>query len=167
MSESRLSSCILLIGILPAQFGMNPMKSTIPVFSLSLIVLLISTVGCGGNASATPETFNVTGKVTYEGQPVGEGFVQVQDSTSGRSAQGAIAADGTFSLQAPAGTYQVAVVPPTVEVDLGPDSPPSEEFKAMENIPDAYRTFNSGVSVTVSGDMDNADIAMTKQAKKK
>lgn len=51
--------------------------------------------GCGGNENGT---YPVTGKVTWEGQPVTEGTVTFLSLEQGRPASGTIQPDGTYSL---------------------------------------------------------------------
>ena len=123
-----------------------------------LFVVLLA--GCGGGQTEH-ETFLVKGKVTFDGEPVTEGNVLFEDSTNGRTGQGEIAADGFYRVRVTKGSYKVMVSPPTVEVDEGPDSPPSEDVKEVDNIPEKYRGYQSDIIVDVTADMESgADIAM-------
>ncbi len=76
-------------------------------------LLCITAVGCG---SGNPATFETSGKVTYNGQPVANGVVQLHPEGGGNSAVGNLESDGTFTLTtfkkddgACAGTYKVTV----------------------------------------------------------
>jgi hypothetical protein len=85
-------------------------------------------VGCSGRDASLPVTFPVTGSVvTEKGKPYTGGSLQFHpDSKEDVTVIGDIAADGTFRLRtlkgstntegAPAGSYEVTVIPP-----LGPD----------------------------------------------
>jgi hypothetical protein len=76
-------------------------------FSLFLLLLL---AGCGGGVAA------MTGEVNFpDGKPVA-GTVVIElthdDVRERKSYQADIAADGTFHLQAPPGSYRVMIAPP-------------------------------------------------------
>ena len=132
------------------------LKSGVSLAAFTMLAL----VGCGGRVEH--ETFMVKGKVTYEGEPLNEGIVTFEDTTNGHTGEGEIAADGFYRVRVMKGSYKVRVTPPTVEVDEGPDSPPSVGMKEMKNIPEKYRGYQSGFIVDVNGDMESgADLAMT------
>ena len=132
------------------------MKRTFAVAALALLVC-----GCGGGQTQH-KTFMVKGLVTFNGEPVTEGLVVFEDKTNGRTGEGEIAGDGLYRVRVGKGSYAVRISPPMVEIDEGPDSPPSIDYKKMANIPDKYRGQQSGFIVDVTGDMDSgADLAMT------
>lgn len=66
---------------------------------LAAIALLFPLFGCGG--SNTLDLAPVTGKVTYNGQPLDHGSVVFMPSgeTRGPQASGAIQSDGTFTMK--------------------------------------------------------------------
>lgn len=131
--------------------------------SVWLLVLSLILVGCGGSAER-PVMLSVTGKVTFEGAVVGEGKVAFLDPTTGLGGEGAIGSDGSYRLEAPTGTYQVSITPPMQVVDAGPNSPPSEEYKKVDNFPDRYRSpDSSGLTATVSAEKLTHDFNMTKK----
>lgn len=85
-------------------------------------------VGCGGDAETKP-TAKVTGKVTYEGQPVTGGslmFSPISSSSSnkpGKAGDATIKPDGTFTVTtyapgdgAVVGGHRIAFMPPAPEV---------------------------------------------------
>lgn len=81
-----------------------------------LSVLALLALVSGGCGSDNPETFKVNGKVTYNGQPVTSGVVQLLPEGGGNSAIGNLQPDGTFQLTtfrkddgACPGTYKVTV----------------------------------------------------------
>jgi len=127
-----------------------------------LAVTLIALTGCGGGGTQV-DIVNLTGKVTFEGAAVTEGTVQFVDETAGMSSSAEIGAEGAYSVELPAGTFKITVTPPMVEVSEGPDSPPSEDYKEMDNIPEKYRQgTTTDLTVTVKESGQTHDIAMTK-----
>jgi len=62
---------------------------------LAAALAVIVSTGCGSDA---PKSVPVTGKVTYNGQPVTSGTVMLVPQDSGYGATGQIQPDGTFVL---------------------------------------------------------------------
>jgi len=96
--------------------------------------------GCGGGGSDTPRG-DVSGTVTYQGQPVTEGTVNFLSPETGRSASATLDAQGKFTVDGgvEAGSHVVTITPPFVEVPPGGDEPPPEP-KEYANIPEKYRS---------------------------
>lgn len=131
--------------------------------SVWLLVFCLALAGCGGSTER-PAMLAVAGKVTFEGAAVGEGKVAFFDPSTGLGGEGALGSDGSYKLEAPAGTYKVSITPPMQVVDAGPNSPPSEEYKKVDNIPDRYRSpDSSGLSATISSDKLTHDFTLTKK----
>jgi hypothetical protein len=86
----------------------NSSLRTYRVFAFGLLTLALGAVGCGNSASETAE---VTGKVTFNGQPVTAGSVYfvLESKADGASGGAPIAADGTFKGRAPVGKCKVAI----------------------------------------------------------
>jgi hypothetical protein len=93
------------------------------------LVVVTAAIGCGGG-SDNPAVAPVSGKVTYNGQPVNGGVVQFTPISSGgkgpvgKPATGNVGADGTFKLSsygdgdgAVVGKHKVAYAPPVLPVD--------------------------------------------------
>ena len=59
-----------------------------------LLVILATTSGCGAKSDAVP----VTGKVSYNGEPLQGGMVMLTPEGGGTAATGDIQPDGTFKL---------------------------------------------------------------------
>jgi hypothetical protein len=117
------------------------------------VALLLA--GCG---SAEKE-LTVTGKVTFSGQPVGEGSVQFIDDRTGRGAEVDIQADGTYTASLFAGQYKVVVTPPYM-VDNN-SGMPNPYYKKVKNIPKKYHsTDTSGLSAAVGPDKTTHDFAL-------
>lgn len=119
------------------------------LFSLSLCFAGLLVSGCATETKV--ELLEVSGKITYKTQPVGEGVVTFEDSASGLAASGKLAADGQYHLQLAPGNYAVSVVPPMEMVDSGPNSPPAERYRNVTNIPEKVRSLRtSGLTAAVT-----------------
>ncbi|WP_339747013.1 hypothetical protein [uncultured Rubinisphaera sp.] len=131
----------------------------------SFCLLTILNVGCGGGGPKGPSG-TVSGTVTYQGQPVTEGVVNIFNTQSSEGGQGQIKSDGSYQIstpssQVPVGEYDVYVVPPTVTTPDSADGPGGEEYKVVENIPDKYRSSStSGLKVTVNEGSNPFNISM-------
>ncbi|WP_417388441.1 carboxypeptidase-like regulatory domain-containing protein [Gimesia sp.] len=122
--------------------------------------------GCQGTTTDFGPTGALSGKVTYKGEPVKEGLVQFNNPEKGFGGQAVIDEDGTYTVTNSSGglvtgTYQVSVVPPTIEKSFGPDTPPSEVLKEMPNIPQKYHyPKSSGLTVEIKEGENTFDIEM-------
>jgi hypothetical protein len=105
-------------------------------------VLLV--VGCG----TAEKPIDVSGKVTFKGEPVAEGSVQFIEDRTGRGAEVNLGPDGTYKVSLFAGEYKVVVTPPYV-VDES-SGMPNPYYKKVKNIPAKYHsTETSGLAATV------------------
>ncbi|HBL46918.1 carboxypeptidase-like regulatory domain-containing protein [Gimesia sp.] len=144
------------------------MKSLAPIFFTPLVMLCIPLLfsGCQGSTTDFGPTGALSGKVTYQGEPVKEGLVQFNNAEKGFGGQAVINEDGTYTVTNDSGglvlgTYQVSVVPPTIEKSFGPDTPASEVLKEMPNIPQKYHyPKTSGLSVEIKQGDNTYDIDM-------
>jgi len=131
--------------------------------SAILALSLLCVAGCGG--SSEPQG-TLSGTVTYNGEPVTEGVVVFSSSEASYGAQAEIGSDGTYALRTyeggvPPGTYQAAVLPPTITLPDTEDSPGGEALKEVDNIPQKYRsTKSSELTVTINEGDNTFDIAM-------
>ena len=106
------------------------------------VLALVLCFGCG-SGNKTP-VGTVSGKVTFNGMPVTEGFVTFVRQGGGGSGAGTIGSDGSYSATGvdggiPTGEYTVVVMPPEVQKDLGPNTAPAVVRKEMKDIPQKYR----------------------------
>jgi len=119
------------------------------------MALLVS-VGCGGT-NAKPR-YKVTGKVTFQSQPVEEGTITFEDPSAGEANSSALASGGAYTVELPAGQYKVSISPPLVETKGTADSPPDLVPKKVNNIPKKYWVQeSSGLSAEVTKDKHAAD----------
>lgn len=134
-----------------------------PKLMSAAVVFCLLSAGCGKSG---PEKYPVTGKVTYQGQPVGEGTVQFHNPEVG-SFGVKLSATGEFSFAEigglTAGNYKVYVAPPEQYTTPPPPGglqnlPPPKEFP---NIPEPYRQANtSELSATVKSQANKLDFDM-------
>lgn len=132
--------------------------------SLLLPLFLGLFVGCGG-VSDRPETFPVTGTVTYKGVPAPKLSVAFMPSGGGAGmiAGGTTDAEGKFTLTtqgeegAKVGEYDVVLVPVPDEIpDMFADTPPEDAAEATDApIPQKYGDVQlSGLKVSVTNDSE-------------
>lgn len=120
------------------------------------LVAVISFAGCG--SSDPLARYTVTGKVTFQSQPVEEGEITFEDPTAGQVNSATLSAGGNYSLQLPVGEFKVSVAPPLVETKGTADSPPDKVPKNVKNIPKKYWVQEkSGLSAKVERDKRTFD----------
>jgi len=127
-------------------------------FPLVLFVAVMLS-GCG---DAGPKRYPVRGRVTYEGKPVTTGNVTFVPE-HGPMAGGTIGPDGSYTLQAVAGTHRVAVkAVPAPPPGMNPMQNPEGYVPPAPLVPAKYnRTATSGLTVEVKATDENvADLAL-------
>jgi hypothetical protein len=105
---------------------------------------LLFILGCG------QPTGEVSGKVTYKGEPVTEGSVGLRMKSKGIAQDAKLDGSGTYTMPAPlpVGTYQAYYVPPTVEPQDPKIKAPPPKIKSV--VPKKHQDAQtSGVSVEV------------------
>ena len=99
--------------------------------------LSLTLIGCAPAEKAEPPKSKVTGKITFNNQPVKEGSVVFENKEEGHLASGVIK-DGAFTLPAaPIGKYKVFVTPPPAPPSSDPAKPNPPPDPA--DIPKKYR----------------------------
>ena len=101
-------------------------------------VCFLAALALAGCSSDGPARFAVTGKVTFQGQPVEEGQITFEDPAAGQVNSGKLGSGGSYSVELPAGDYRVSVAPPLVETPGTRDSPGDMVPKNVKNIPKKY-----------------------------
>jgi hypothetical protein len=111
--------------------------------------------GCG----SAEKPIDISGKVTFKGQPVTEGSVQFIEDRTGRGAEVDLGPDGTYQARLFAGEYKVVVTPPYM-VDTS-SGMPNPYYKKVKNIPKKYEsTETSRLTAVVSPDQTTHDFAL-------
>jgi hypothetical protein len=112
--------------------------------------------GCG----SAEKPIDVSGKVTFKGEPVTEGSVQFVEDRTGRGAQVDLGPDGAYKASLFAGEYKVVVTPPYMVDDRS--GIPNPYYKKVKNIPQKYHsTETSGLTADVRPDKTTHDFALT------
>ena len=117
---------------------------------------VVLAAGCG----SAEKPLDVTGRVTFKGEPVTEGSVQFIEDRTGRGAEVDLGPDGTYKASLFPGDYKVVVTPPYM-VDES-QGIPNPYYKKVKNIPAKYHsTDTSGLTAAVSPDKATHDFNMT------
>lgn len=123
--------------------------------------IFISAVVCSLLGCSPAEKFpryKISGKVTYQGQPVEEGTITFADPATGQVNEGPLAAGGTYSTELPPGSFKVSVSPPLMETKGTGDSPPDFVPKKVNNIPKKYWVQEtSGLTADIAKDKRTFD----------
>lgn len=128
---------------------------------IAILVLTLSLNGCGPQG---PEMYVVQGTVKSSGEPLSNGTICFEDSAAGVTGSSDIAAEGSYSINLPKGSYKVILLPSTEEKMTAEgmlDTVAVDEKK----FPRKYRVSeSSGISLDVSA---NATLAVNIIAKQK
>lgn len=127
-----------------------------PSFAAALAGAAIAfAAGCGSQE----KPIDISGKVTFNGEPVTEGSVQFIEDATGRGAEIELGPGGTYKAGLFAGNYRVVVTPPYI-VDTS-SGMPNPYYKKVKNIPKKYHsTATSGLTAIVSPEQTSHDVAL-------
>jgi len=122
---------------------------------IAIGIALIS--GCGSSDKLA--RYRVTGKVSFQGQPVERGEITFADPNAGQVNSSPLGSGGSYSLEIPAGDFKVSIAPPLVETKGTGDSPPDQvPDPAVKNIPKRFWTQEkSGLTAQVAKGKQNFD----------
>ena len=116
---------------------------------------LVMLAGCSADDT---DAIPVSGQVTFQGQPLDQGFIEFTPLNEAHRLSGAAINQGEYSLPAnqglSAGKYQVRVTSTVGGAEVDPDEPPGEsDAVARERIPADFNTqTKQEVEVTKSGE---------------
>lgn len=115
-------------------------------------------VGVSACGSAQPKG-SLSGTVTYKGNPIKQGQLQIFSQEVGIGAVAPIA-DGKFALEepVPVGTYQAAVAPLFAPPD--PTQPSTAQNRPLDIPLKAQNEKTSGLSVTIKEGANQAELAL-------
>ena len=110
-------------------------------FRFCLIASCLSSFLIVGCFPSGPEVGEVSGKVSFKGQPVKEGTVTFLNPSEGGAGESPIGANGSYTIpELVVGDYIVIVTPLMEMKDTDPGkSPPAPVEKSAPNIPIKYR----------------------------
>ena len=121
------------------QKDQSVLHRTQAVLWAALVLLATAPTGCKNSKMFG----TVSGKVTFQGEPVSEGLVLLTNTEQGIYVSAELRPDGSFDVVTAGGfglvpgTYQVAVTPPRVEFPSDPrEAPPI--IREHPNIPAKY-----------------------------
>jgi hypothetical protein len=140
---------------------------------LTAVLLLAIAPGCRrGSEGSEATTGTVRGTVTFEGKPIGEGVISFLQQETGGGAMAHIDSSGHFEIKTPlkAGTYRVAVCPPTLRVPPGAPGAevPLRRMKRYPNIPEFYHSeYSSDLTVRIDAGENTIVVNMKRQTKPK
>jgi hypothetical protein len=128
-----------------------------------LVALLgLALAGCGQRV----ERGRISGKITFQGQPVTEGIVLFCNSSQGVNMSAAIKPNGSYEIVTmegaglPLGAYRVSVCPPPEIPYMGPPGSQPKP-KQYANIPKKYRRYETAdLTLTVKSGANPFDIDM-------
>ena len=127
------------------------------------MLLATAPTGCGKSEVLG----KVSGKVTFQGEPVSKGLVLLANAEKGVHVMAELRGDGTFDVETadgfglPPGTYQVAITPPRIEFPIDPTGAPPV-IREYPNIPAKYRdAATSGLTIAVEEGENRLDVDMS------
>lgn len=121
---------------------------------LTGVALTTLFVGCGGGETG-PKTYHVTGKVTFDGEPVETGRIQFRSAGAGKAFSGEIK-NGEYSLDAEAGEMTVSIEASRIIPGKFDTSNPDEDPQPVGEmyIPEKYNS-RTELSASVKEGGDN------------
>src|SRR5581483_4577514 len=127
--------------------------------SVVAAALLGAAVVLAAGCSSAEKPIDISGKVTFNGEPVTEGSIQFIDDTTGRGTEVDLGPDGTYMASLFKGEYKVVVTPPYL-VDMS-SGMPNPYYKKVKNIPKKYHsTATSGLTAVVKPEQTTHDFAL-------
>ncbi len=123
---------------------------------LGLLTSMCWMMGCG---PAEKPTGSVSGKVTYNGEPLTKGSVLFVNEETGIGASGQLDTSGTYTIASiRTGEYQVAIQPPPAP---SPDEMEEGAQPEKLDIPEKYLSpQTSGLTATVTEGENTADFEL-------
>lgn len=110
------------------------------VRALLVGLFAVHLAGCGSAPTTLERTASVSGIVTFAGQPVEEGTVELADVKVGGGGAGPLGPGGKYEIKGLlAGRYKVSIQPPVVEDKGDGKTAPRKVPKDVANIPAKYR----------------------------
>jgi len=128
---------------------------------LSLLVLVVA-----GGCSETSDEAQVSGQVTIDGEPIGQGTISFVAADGATPTGGGVIKDGSYTASVPPGEKVVLVLGNKVvgEEPLYEDVPDSPTREAYETItPEAYNAKElTPLKASITGDQEGLNFELTK-----
>jgi len=129
-------------------------------FSLLAVLLVALLCGCG---SKGPVDYPVSGKVTWEGQPISYGYITLMPTdASGMAPDSGTITDGKFDFRAKPGPKRVEV---RADREVGPVDKSMGGAAREQYIPAHYNDKSTLKAEVPEGGKNDYEFALTKDAK--
>ncbi len=128
-------------------------------------VLLASWFFLSGCGPAPKPTGKLSGSVTFDGTPVKDASIQLQNTKTGEAFSAKLDDGGKYSIGSiTVGEYQASIVPAMAEASgiIQGNSPPPPKPAERKDIPDRYRTMKNDLKTTVKEGSNTFDAKLTK-----
>ena len=133
------------------------------LIATALAALVLGLSGCG---PPREKLWPVSGKVTFRGKPVAAGTIRFSNPQIGIDMTARLHSDGAYEVVMargaglPEGTYQVAIMPPRVDIPIESTANPPKQPPCLD-IPERYRLpSTSRLVLTVKRDGNRFDVDM-------
>jgi len=149
-----------------SSFSSSPRRAR-GAFAVAAVAVLALVAGAPGCGESGPPMGRVSGKVTYNGQPVPKGTISFQSaSPEGRNATGEIGPDGSYTIQtetpgdgAIVGDYKVAIT--ALEDNVVLDYIPKKKPEPKRLVPEKYENpATSGLTAKVESGSNAIDFPL-------
>ena len=126
-----------------------------PVCATCIVLVSLLSAGCGGSTDA-PDLFPVTGKVTFDGEPVEEGRIQFRQKEGSHRAFSGQIVKGEYRLEAEPGPMDVQIYASRPVPGKFDTSNPDEDPQPVGEmyIPEKYNS-RSELTAEVSASAEN------------
>lgn len=118
----------------------------------AVVLLALSQVLAGCGAKPSPDLIPVTGVVTFDGQPVVEGFISFEDQAGNFPPESGRIAEGKYRLEARPGKAIVRVTASRQVGNQDPNSPNPPQW--IDYVPTKYN-INSDLTANVESNGNN------------
>lgn len=133
------------------------MKTKIIAFSLIMAVSMICFIGCGPKG---PKRVQISGTVTFDGEPVEQGMIKFESVGDGEVSDGGTIENGQFTIEVTTGQKKVHVKGTKVigQYERDPQMNPGVMVDQLEDLPIPW---NLTKDVTVEKKGQTFEIAFT------
>ena len=127
---------------------------------LCFVCLLAGGLLIGGCTPAGPKLYEVSGTVTFNGQPVSKGGIMFLPSDKALAPQGSTIEEGTYKLKAAPGSYHVQITASRMIPGKKVEGPSGETDAVEQYIPANYNK-QTTLNAEVKPDKNQLDFPLT------